>query len=434
MGTVYTLYPGAPTPLPAAPGAVTATTISGTTITGTTITGTTIVVTQGTFAPPGGIVATLEGLTDVGGTPFNNGVTAGLTTVDNVSNHNGIFAGIDLVTFGGRNNVAIQAVARTAISNSSVWGFNALVQAQAGTSFTSGNGLWIAEFDVNNFGTDSGTLFTAAQNVRGITVATGGSKRPQFAIGTDIGAGAAPFVYGIRFSVTGTQASIWDSGADIISQAASLTHALIEAHLLTAAAIAYVLTAGGSQSWGDGSSAPDVTLRRSAAGQLQISSADADQLLITGTGGTRAGIVISSITGQQATLSYETGGAIKWQLFLDAAGSPGLQYFNAATGHTPVHAYADDTVGLVENGGSVGVGYANGTEASHGKLDVNGSVYAAGAVTVSGGAKISSGTGVPNSVVVGSKGDLWLRTDGGAATTLWVKESGSATNTGWVGK
>jgi hypothetical protein len=46
----------------------------------------------------------------------------------------------------------------------------------------------------------------------------------------------------------------------------------------------------------------------------------------------------------------------------------------------------------------------------------------------------SSGSGSPNGVVVGSPGDLYTNTAGGASTTLWVKESGAATNTGWVGK
>jgi hypothetical protein len=35
--------------------------------------------------------------------------------------------------------------------------------------------------------------------------------------------------------------------------------------------------------------------------------------------------------------------------------------------------------------------------------------------------------------VLGTKGDMFLRTDGGAGTTLYVKESGTATNTGWIG-
>lgn len=46
--------------------------------------------------------------------------------------------------------------------------------------------------------------------------------------------------------------------------------------------------------------------------------------------------------------------------------------------------------------------------------------------------QIRSGTGSPNSVVIGSVGDLYRRTNGGSGTTLYVKESGTATTTGWV--
>jgi hypothetical protein len=51
-----------------------------------------------------------------------------------------------------------------------------------------------------------------------------------------------------------------------------------------------------------------------------------------------------------------------------------------------------------------------------------------------GGVVMSSGVGSPNGVVVGSPGDMYLNTSGGAGTTLYIKESGSATNTGWVAK
>ena len=44
------------------------------------------------------------------------------------------------------------------------------------------------------------------------------------------------------------------------------------------------------------------------------------------------------------------------------------------------------------------------------------------------------GAGSPESVIIGSVGDIYTRTDGGAGTTLYVKESGAATNTGWVAK
>jgi hypothetical protein len=51
-----------------------------------------------------------------------------------------------------------------------------------------------------------------------------------------------------------------------------------------------------------------------------------------------------------------------------------------------------------------------------------------------GGVVMSSGVGSPNSVVVGSPGDMYSNTSGGAGTTLYIKESGAATNTGWVAK
>lgn len=47
------------------------------------------------------------------------------------------------------------------------------------------------------------------------------------------------------------------------------------------------------------------------------------------------------------------------------------------------------------------------------------------------GGNVRTGTGAPSGVVVGSRGDLWLRTDGGANTTLYVKETGDNTTSGW---
>lgn len=44
------------------------------------------------------------------------------------------------------------------------------------------------------------------------------------------------------------------------------------------------------------------------------------------------------------------------------------------------------------------------------------------------------GTGTPLNRVVGSIGDVYLRTDGSTTTTLYVKESGMDTKTGWVAK
>lgn len=48
--------------------------------------------------------------------------------------------------------------------------------------------------------------------------------------------------------------------------------------------------------------------------------------------------------------------------------------------------------------------------------------------------QIQFGAGSPAGVVVGAVGDLYCRTNGGAATTLYVKESGGGTSAGWVAK
>ena len=53
--------------------------------------------------------------------------------------------------------------------------------------------------------------------------------------------------------------------------------------------------------------------------------------------------------------------------------------------------------------------------------------------TVIMGIRITVGTASPENVVVGSVGDLFIRTDGGAGTTWYLKESGSETNSGWAG-
>jgi hypothetical protein len=78
---------------------------------------------------------------------------------------------------------------------------------------------------------------------------------------------------------------------------------------------------------------------------------------------------------------------------------------------------------MVKDNGNVGIGMINPQEKLHviGNIRLN--------LTT-----IRSGTGDPNGVYVGTKGDLFLRIDGGAGTTLYVKEGLSGNNTGWVGK
>lgn len=53
--------------------------------------------------------------------------------------------------------------------------------------------------------------------------------------------------------------------------------------------------------------------------------------------------------------------------------------------------------------------------------------------SVSGGsAKVRTGSGTPEAAVTGSIGDIFLRDNGSAGTSFYIKESGNSTNTGWV--
>ena len=67
-------------------------------------------------------------------------------------------------------------------------------------------------------------------------------------------------------------------------------------------------------------------------------------------------------------------------------------------------------------------------------LSATSTLSALGGILGLGGAHIlRKGTGDPEGVISAGVGSIFLRTDGGAATTLYVKESGAST-TGWVAK
>lgn len=59
--------------------------------------------------------------------------------------------------------------------------------------------------------------------------------------------------------------------------------------------------------------------------------------------------------------------------------------------------------------------------------------FTSAGVQIQSGGVIRSGAGAPEAAVVGSVGDIYLRTGGGAGTSFYVKESGTG-NTGWTGK
>lgn len=95
---------------------------------------------------------------------------------------------------------------------------------------------------------------------------------------------------------------------------------------------------------------------------------------------------------------------------------------------------AAGTSGNRDGGDVFLIGGAKGNSGNDGNvyLGYDGSV-ARGFVFVGATQKLTWGSGSPESVVTAPVGSMFLRSDGGSATTLYIKESGSG-NTGWVGK
>ena len=105
---------------------------------------------------------------------------------------------------------------------------------------------------------------------------------------------------------------------------------------------------------------------------------------------------------------------------------------------------ANDMGVFLEGGGDLYLGADNTTfvaalkikSADNSVRTLNGPLGSVSYVQIGGltGPKWSSGAGSPAGVVVGSPGDLYSNTTGGAVITLYVKESGAATTAGWIAK
>jgi hypothetical protein len=131
-------------------------------------------------------------------------------------------------------------------------------------------------------------------------------------------------------------------------------------------------------------------------------------LTVVGSGTTN----MAMVTSGKRVLNFAATDSVLGQMYAyDYAGGTGMPLY------------------LNQFGGNVGIGQAAAAVA----LDVLGQVK--GSTGVLAGASLrSSGAVAPNNNVVGSVGDLYTNTSGGAGTTLYVKETGNGTNTGWVAK
>jgi hypothetical protein len=97
---------------------------------------------------------------------------------------------------------------------------------------------------------------------------------------------------------------------------------------------------------------------------------------------------------------------------------------------------ADGQIKWNNAGGTAGILWDFTTDALaklRNKGDTAGAQISFLSATVGGTPTLSSGAGTPEGAVTAPIGSIFMRTDGGAATSFYVKESGTG-NTGWVGK
>lgn len=104
-----------------------------------------------------------------------------------------------------------------------------------------------------------------------------------------------------------------------------------------------------------------------------------------------------------------------------ARGTTDIRGGSADTNAHGIDQYVNGTLATRLRGNGVGVGFFELSDTRRLQF-INAS-----------GPQVIAGTGTPEGAVTAPVGSLFLRTNGGAATSVYVKESGTG-NTGWVGK
>lgn len=171
--------------------------------------------------------------------------------------------------------------------------------------------------------------------------------------------------------------------------------------------------------------------------------------------GTYSGVHLSALATSLKVVAGLTQGSTNLQEWQNLSGTVLAYVANDASIIAPAFvqngALAGMNSGGVRLGTSAGVlfgstaNYASTADTSLSRISagiIGGGTGSAGSVAGSfqatkyisaGTAFVTWGTGTPEAAVTATVGSMFLRTDGGAATTLYVKESGSG-NTGWIAK
>jgi hypothetical protein len=176
------------------------------------------------------------------------------------------------------------------------------------------------------------------------------------------------------------------------------------------------------------------------ASDFTLTESPEDTVAVALAYGTSAGTPAEGNHLHDSTYVNVTGDTMTGPLVIDTDSSTSLRVLSDAT--TPFSIEdSDATMRVRFSGSSNRIVLANGTDIvafsdneSTQKLNIDGAtgdIDTEGKITLgSAGVQILTGTGDPEGVHTAVVGSLFLRTDGGSATTLYVKETGSS-NTGW---
>lgn len=380
-------------------------------------------------------------------------VTGTAATLAGNNTFDGLCGFTDIATFDAGANFGLGVTFSGTVTFDGIAGFTDIPLFQAGatfsnavtfdatSTFTYGTGAAAAHRTALGAGTTGASLFQAATTTAAWTAigGTGTAASPSFtAIGaTTPGTGAFTAITASGAIVTPAANSQETCRINIAGGNKSVcfgTYIGVAAYAgmwfgnITQSNSNYAILGDGGGTFVNATTQVDLRINNTAKFTITTTGASVTgTLAVTGDSTLKSWTVGSDITANVtgASLQISSSGRLRF-------GGGGTRLFTAAGGLLSLTT-SSETVGInldFATDGTLKIRDRSNT-ASTGNLDVGGTIAVTGVGTMG---NFKRGTGSPESVVTGSVGDLYTRTDGGAGTTLYVKESGSATNTGWVAK
>jgi hypothetical protein len=159
-------------------------------------------------------------------------------------------------------------------------------------------------------------------------------------------------------------------------------------------------------------------------------------LQIAGTAGSTSGALFSrwsADTGAPLLEFFKSRGAVGTQTTVAASDALSNIVHSGSDGSAGIIGVQEDVIVTSVAAGRVSARKRWQTRNSGGTLAERFAIEDSGTLTLATTVSILAGANSPETVVTANVGSIYLRTNGGAATTLYVKETGTG-NTGWIAK